>query len=343
MQRRQRRLGVVQHHGLGDLQLEPPGGSRGIVQRRGRPTATRLRLLNCTADRLTATRSVARPGRSRAGRPARSTHSPIGTIRPISSASGMNCAGRDHAALRMPPAQQRLERRSPRRRADRPAADRTLRADRSAVPGADRVPAAAAPASRHPSRPGTADRRRDRRTWRDTTPGRRSFSSSIGIQAILRRERDADAGADDDLMAVDLERIAQQLDQTVGEARWPRSACRSPSARWRIHRRQAAPRCRSRAIRSREPLSHRLQQGIADRMSQRVVHRLELIEVEAQQRQDPAAPRKGQRLLQLRHGTAPGSAGRSARRGAPDEPSWLRPRADSVTSSKVASQPSSIG
>ena len=36
-------------------------------------------------------------------------HSPSGTMKPISSASGMKCAGRDHALLGMAPADEGLE------------------------------------------------------------------------------------------------------------------------------------------------------------------------------------------------------------------------------------------
>ena len=51
-----------------------------------------LRLLNWAGDRLTATRTGF--GHVAASQQAcLSTHSPIGTIRPISSASGMNSAG----------------------------------------------------------------------------------------------------------------------------------------------------------------------------------------------------------------------------------------------------------
>ena len=46
----------------------------------------------------------------------RSTQRPIGTIRPISSASGMKLSGREHAALGVMPAQQRLDAGDARRR-----------------------------------------------------------------------------------------------------------------------------------------------------------------------------------------------------------------------------------
>ena len=82
----------------------------------GRPDAanaattddTRFGFLNCAGDRLTATlTSCDHPAASRHA--CRSTHSPIGTIRPVSSASGMKFDRRDHSAQRMVPAHQRLE------------------------------------------------------------------------------------------------------------------------------------------------------------------------------------------------------------------------------------------
>ena len=64
-------------------------------------------LLNWTGDRLTATRIRGPAAASRHA--SRSTHWPIGTIRPVSSASRQELPGQQHAALRMVPAQQRLE------------------------------------------------------------------------------------------------------------------------------------------------------------------------------------------------------------------------------------------
>ena len=65
--------------------------------------------LNCKAETLTATLMCA--GHFAASRQAlRRTHSPIGTISPFSSATGMNSLGRNDAALRMLPSQKRFER-----------------------------------------------------------------------------------------------------------------------------------------------------------------------------------------------------------------------------------------
>src|SRR6185312_15830612 len=68
----------------------------------------RLRFLNCAGDRFTATRtSLDQPAASLQA--FRSTHSPSGTMRPVSSASGRNLVKRDHAVGRMVPAHQGLE------------------------------------------------------------------------------------------------------------------------------------------------------------------------------------------------------------------------------------------
>ena len=43
------------------------------------------------------------------------------------------------------------------------------------------------------------------------------FNRSVGIGAVLRRQRNADAGADIDLVAVDIERLGDNLDDAVGQ------------------------------------------------------------------------------------------------------------------------------
>ena len=63
---------------------------------------------SCTAETLTATTSgLSQVAASRHA--ARSTHSPICRINPLSSAIGMKIVGRDGAALGVLPAQQRFE------------------------------------------------------------------------------------------------------------------------------------------------------------------------------------------------------------------------------------------
>ena len=46
----------------------------------------------------------------------------------------------------------------------------------------------------------------------------------VGVGAVGRRQRDADAGADHDLVAVELERLAESFDDRARRARRPRAA-----------------------------------------------------------------------------------------------------------------------
>ena len=82
---------------------------------RSAPTTrlTRFFSLNCRAETLTLTAIGGRPASCQAlfcRQASRSTQSPIGTIRPVSSAIGMNLLGGDQAERRVIPADQRLDR-----------------------------------------------------------------------------------------------------------------------------------------------------------------------------------------------------------------------------------------
>jgi hypothetical protein len=118
----------------------------------------------------------------------------------------------------------------------------------------------------------------------------------VAIHAILGGEGDADAGADHDLVPGCVERRIEHLDQPVGES----GGLRRPVDRLDDGKFVAAePRHDVRLARAlHQPLRHRPQQRIADGMTERVVHRLELVEVEAQQREAFAAPRGSERVLQ---------------------------------------------
>ena len=193
----------------------------------------------------------------------------------------------------------------------------------ASAPGADRVPAGGAPASARPSRPGTSDRCRGRRPSRGRGRGRRIFSSWSGSTPSCGANGDADAGADHDMMAGNLEWRVEQFDQPLGECgRIDRSVDRSLDDGEFI---AAEPRHGIGLARTLPAAAaDGLQQRIADRMAERVVDRLELIEIEAQQRQAAGPAGCGRSPVRASRGTARGSAGRSAHRGAPDERSWLR-------------------
>ena len=101
-QLRPRRSAIVHHHALGDLELER-------VRGRARFPPALLAMSSAGSSwRELARRQVHRHAQRRqalalpraafCAQAVRSTQSPIGTIRPVSSASGMNCAGRHRAA-----------------------------------------------------------------------------------------------------------------------------------------------------------------------------------------------------------------------------------------------------
>src|SRR5207244_1518810 len=103
----------------------------------------------------------------------------------------------------------------------------------------------------------------------------------VGIGAIARRQRYADAGADVDGMAVDLERCADGLDDAHGKRfRLARIAHAGLDDRELV---AAEPRHQVAVAHAAEqPLAHLLEKNIADRVPQRVVDSLEVIEIEAQ-------------------------------------------------------------
>ena len=125
----------------------------------------------------------------------RRTQAPIGTIRPVSSASAMNSAGRQQAALGVLPAHERLDADDPRRsrRRARAGSGRTssLVRDRLAQVGLDRAGGRRRGRGR-PRRTATSGRRRP--PWRGTWRRRRRGCRSSASASRVGRERDADAG-----------------------------------------------------------------------------------------------------------------------------------------------------
>jgi len=113
------------------------------------------------------------------------------------------------------------------------------------------------------------------------------FQKPVGIVGVVRRERNADRGADGDEMAVEIVRIAEDFDDALGQ-------------RGNLLRRldvglqhgefvAAEPRHRVLfAQRAFEPRADLLQQEVAVRMAERVVDGLEIVEVDAQSRQAEA-------------------------------------------------------
>ena len=127
----------------------------------------------------------------------------------------------------------------------------------------------------------------------------------VGLVAVGRRHGDADAGADDHLMAVDFERLGERLDEFGGKLAGvgrPGAALHDGEfvAAKAGHRIDAAHH-------ALQPLGHRAEQRIADRMAERIVDALEAVEVEEHA---PRAFRRGRAPAPSCRGTARGSADR---------------------------------
>ena len=176
-------------------------------------TCTRPGLRNCAGERLTAI--LRSPGHFAAvAQACRIAHSPSGTMKPISSASGMNVAGRDQALLGMAPADQRLE-----------AADLVAREidDRLVVQlelaGRQRL----AQVVLH----GAARLHLRVHLRLEEAEGAAPVALGaierqigvadqlVGAQPVGRADGDADAGADHHLVAVDLVGLAHRLDDAL--------------------------------------------------------------------------------------------------------------------------------
>ena len=116
----------------------------------------------------------------------------------------------------------------------------------------------------------------------------------VGLVAVGRRHGDADAGADDHLVAVDFERLGEGLDQVGGKLAGigrPGAALHDGEfvAAEAGHRVDAAHH-------ALQALGHRAEQRIADRMAERIVDALEAVEIEEHDRELFAA---AERLLHL--------------------------------------------
>ena len=134
----------------------------------------------------------------------------------------------------------------------------------------------------------------------------------IGLVAVGRRHGNADAGADDDLMAVNLERLQQRFDDLGGKlAGLARAGLALHDGKF------VAAEARDRidtAHHALQALGHRAQQRVADGMTERIVDALEAVKVEEHHRQPlAAAPAPAPSC----RGTARDWASRSARHAAP--------------------------
>ena len=110
-----------------------------------------------------------------------------------------------------------------------------------------------------------------------------AFHQVVGGAAVVRRERDADADAGIDLLPVDLDRLGDDLDQPARERA---RRLRRSSRHCRIA--NSSPPSRAIVSSSRDRAADALRDGaeqlVADRMAERVVDALEIVEVEAEHR-----------------------------------------------------------
>ena len=271
--------------------------------------------MNCAGEIFTARlTSVGQP--AAAAQACRSTHSPIGTIRPVSSAIGMKSAGEINAALGMMPADKRLA-------AgdltgfdvdDRLVIDLELAVDDglaklefefaarldTGVHG-DFEEAVAAAAIGLGAIEGEI----------------RILHDDVRRVAVGGRQRDADADADDDLSTVEIVRRADDLDETrrhggdvfrLGLRHLDDGEFVTAQAGDDVFIADAGA----------HPPGSRLQQEIADRMTERVIDILEVVEIEAEHRHQFRTPQMSENLPPSSRRRRRGSAARSTHRDAPD-------------------------
>ncbi len=208
----------------------------------------------------------------------RSTHSPILTISPFSSASGMNCSGGNVALDRMGPAQQGLEADDPigRQIDERLVAELEL-LERQSPPQIDLHFTALLQAGVHAGLEGAEPA---------AASPLRLVQCEIRIAqqiARLRRfgpQRHADAGSDVDRMAAQDIGSADQIDDARGEPLGSRIVLdialqddEFVAAETRDQIALAAGRGQA--------VGHLLEQKIAHRMAERIIDRLESIEIDA--------------------------------------------------------------
>ena len=115
------------------------------------------------------------------------------------------------------------------------------------------------------------------------------LSRTVRVVAIRRRERDADAGADDHLVTMQVVGRAQRLDEPLRQRGRPPRGC---SALGLDDGEFVAAEARDRVALAHAALQPRrdlLEQRVAGRMAERVVHALEAVEVEAQDRRAAVA------------------------------------------------------
>ena len=117
--------------------------------------------------------------------------------------------------------------------------------------------------------------------------------STSGIVAVGRRDGDTDADAHDHLMAVEIVGSSDDLDET----RRQRSDIRRLFG-WNLHDGKLVPAQSGHDVLAADATAHalgrRLQQQVPDRMSERIVDALEMVEIETENRDGFGAPQVAQ-------------------------------------------------
>ena len=215
--------------------------------------------------------------------PSRSTQRPIGTIRPVSSASGMNCVGGTRPRSGWC---QRSSASTPETAAvgeAHDAAGSAARAGRWRSRAAGRRAARAARARPRASRARTAGSRPCRRAWRCTSRRRRCGSARRRRDGVALRRRRCRWLRDAASSLLLDRRAAAASDSRIalGGVGGVLRAARRPRAARRTRRRRSARRCRSaRMLRVQALARPRRSTCVAGGVAEAVVDRLEVVEVQ---------------------------------------------------------------
>ena len=276
-------LSVISSCRLGAGDARSRAGSARCARRRSGCRNCLRRQVDAHRQRR-AVRGTAAARRASCRQASRSTHQPIGTIRPVSSATGMNSSGETQAAPRMLPAHAApRSRRSGRGRARRSAGSGRSNSPRSIA----RRRSVSSCSRRHRPvvhRPGRRPRAAPCRwPWRGTWRCRRRAGCPRAVVVASAPSGDADAGGDEDL-------VAARARTAAPASSWMRSAtcdgvadvARCRRAGWRTRRRRAAPRCRPARRQASQPPGDARRAAGRRRVAEAVVDDLEAVEVEEQ-------------------------------------------------------------
>ena len=272
--------GAVQQRGLGDLEFQPRGRKAAVGNSRTHHLHQN-RIPELDARQIDRDSHVCRPvhrlGAGLPQHPCANRHDQSGFLGNRDEPVRTN-----HAKHRMVPAQQRLE------RAELIGGKVVLRL----VGQFERLTPHRVPQvvfQHHPLLQVLVHRRPEEAPpsfvlhFRPIQRGIGAFEQCHGRGCIQRRQRDADAGADADDLTIEVERLAQCMNDALRHDRSLFGLLDPHQHRHELIAPQAADRI-DLAHAVQQPLRDRLQQQIAGRVPKRVVDRLETVEVQAKRR-----------------------------------------------------------